>query len=71
MGTEDEREKRREENLKRGMGFYQEGKLGLARECFVKAVDVTPEMAFQLIKALRREGVQVESLFLSFSLYLS
>ncbi|GAA5849498.1 hypothetical protein JCM8547_000473 [Rhodosporidiobolus lusitaniae] len=58
MGTEDDRERRRNEALAKGRAFLAEGKASQARECFVKAVDVTPEMAFQLIKALRREGVQ-------------
>lgn len=34
-----------------------EGKDSLAREQFVKAVDVTPQMAYQLIKALRQDGI--------------
>lgn len=34
-----------------------EGKHAQAREYFVKAVDVTPQMAYQLIKALIAEGV--------------
>ncbi|BGO91324.1 hypothetical protein NBRC10512_007063 [Rhodotorula toruloides] len=58
MGTEDEREKRRSDALVKGNAFLAEGKAGQARECFVKAVDVTPAMAFQLIKALRAEGVE-------------
>ncbi|GAA5825534.1 hypothetical protein JCM11251_000275 [Rhodosporidiobolus azoricus] len=58
MGTEDERERRRSEALVKGRALMAEGKASQARECFVKAVDVTPAMAYQLIKALRREGVQ-------------
>ncbi|GAA5924300.1 hypothetical protein JCM1841_001355 [Sporobolomyces salmonicolor] len=58
MGTEDEREKRRSDALAKGNVFLAEGKTSQARECFVKAVDVTPAMAYQLIKALRREGIQ-------------
>ncbi|GAA5903716.1 hypothetical protein JCM8208_006557 [Rhodotorula glutinis] len=58
MGTEDAREAKRADALARGRAFLAEGKGGQARECFVKAVDVTPAMAFQLIKALRREKVQ-------------
>ncbi|BGP31765.1 hypothetical protein JCM10296v2_003539 [Rhodotorula toruloides] len=58
MGTEDEREKRRSDALAKGNAFLAEGKAGQARECFVKAVDVTPAMAYQLIKALRAEGVE-------------
>ncbi|GAA5870805.1 hypothetical protein JCM1840_006809 [Sporobolomyces johnsonii] len=58
MGTEDEREKRRSDALAKGNVFLAEGKTSQARECFVKAIDVTPAMAYQLIKALRREGIQ-------------
>ncbi|BGO99453.1 hypothetical protein NBRC10513v2_003550 [Rhodotorula toruloides] len=58
MGTEDEREKRRSDALAKGNAFLAEGKAGQARECFVKAVDVTPAMAYQLIKALPAEGVE-------------
>ncbi|GAA5848484.1 hypothetical protein JCM9279_006579 [Rhodotorula babjevae] len=58
MGTEDAREAKRSDALARGRAFLAEGKGAQARECFVKAVDVTPAMAFQLIKALRREKVQ-------------
>ncbi|GAA5830275.1 hypothetical protein JCM5353_005370 [Sporobolomyces roseus] len=58
MGTEGDREKRRNDALAKGNAFLAEGKATQARECFVKAVDVTPAMAYQLIKALRQEGVQ-------------
>ncbi|GAA5997792.1 uncharacterized protein JCM10292_006818 [Rhodotorula paludigena] len=58
MGTEDSREEKRQNARARGNAFLAEGKEGQARECFVKAVDVTPAMAYQLIKALRREGFQ-------------
>jgi exonuclease-1 len=50
MGTEGDREKRRNEALAKGNKYLIEGKQTLARESFVKAVDVTPEMAYQLIK---------------------
>ncbi|GJN89084.1 hypothetical protein Rhopal_002058-T1 [Rhodotorula paludigena] len=58
MGTEDSREEKRQNARAKGNAFLAEGKEGQARECFVKAVDVTPAMAYQLIKALRREGFQ-------------
>ncbi|KDE08346.1 hypothetical protein MVLG_01386 [Microbotryum lychnidis-dioicae p1A1 Lamole] len=58
MGTEEERENRRNEALAKANACLAEGKLTQAREAFVKAVDVTPAMAYQLIKALRREGVE-------------
>ncbi|KAH8987790.1 PIN domain-like protein [Lactarius akahatsu] len=56
-GTEEERRRRRTENLARANALAAEGKHTQAREYFSKCIDVTPEMAFQLIKALRAEGV--------------
>lgn len=44
------RSRRRTEALAKGNALKAEGKTSLAREAFLKAVDVTPEMAFQLIK---------------------
>jgi len=59
-GTEKERKQKREEYLAKGNAFMAQGKSSLARECFVKCVDVTPQMAFQFIKV----GL-VSSLFFS------
>ncbi|GLB42344.1 putative xeroderma pigmentosum G I-region [Lyophyllum shimeji] len=56
-GTEDDRKQRRDESLARGNALAAQGKHSQARECYVKCVDVTPQMAFQLIKALRAESV--------------
>ncbi|KUJ14628.1 uncharacterized protein LY89DRAFT_619648 [Mollisia scopiformis] len=56
--TEDERAKRREESKKAGMELLSAGKPSQAYLEFQKAVDVTPEMARQLIDELRRAGVQ-------------
>ena len=49
-GTESERKQKREENLARGKALVAQGKHSQARECFIKCVDVTPQMAFQFIK---------------------
>ncbi|KAJ3569188.1 hypothetical protein NP233_g5213 [Leucocoprinus birnbaumii] len=57
-GTESERKQKREENLSRGKAFAAQGKHSQARDCFIKCVDVTPQMAFQCIKALKAENVQ-------------
>jgi exonuclease-1 len=35
----------------KGMAFLRDGNRNMARECFKKAVDITPEMAYNLIKA--------------------
>ncbi|KAL8276082.1 hypothetical protein RQP46_011514 [Phenoliferia psychrophenolica] len=59
MSTEGDRGWKRTDALAKGAVFLAEGKKGLARDCFVKAADVTPEIAYQLIKALRRGGIQV------------
>lgn len=49
-GTEVERKHRRDENLTLGNALAAQGKHSQAREYYVKCVDVTPQMAFQLIK---------------------
>jgi len=49
-GTESERKKRRDENLALAKKLAAEGKHAQAREYYVKCVDVTTEMAYQLIK---------------------
>lgn len=55
--TEDERESRRRENLERAMMLSKQGRQGPAFEAFAKCLDITPEIAYQLIKALKAEGV--------------
>ncbi|KAG2069184.1 PIN domain-like protein [Suillus decipiens] len=57
MGTETERKQRREENLAKAKTLASQGRHKEAREYFVKCIDVTPQMAYQLIKALRAENV--------------
>jgi 5'-3' exonuclease len=57
-GTEDGREKRRAECLAKALQLNQQGNSAAAREQFVRCIDVTPAMAYQLIKALRAEGIQ-------------
>ncbi|KAG6861398.1 hypothetical protein C0995_000527 [Termitomyces sp. Mi166 len=56
-GTEVDRKKRRDEARARGDALAAAGKHGQAREFYLKSVDVSPEMAYQLIKALRAESV--------------
>ncbi|KAL2072180.1 hypothetical protein VTL71DRAFT_11523 [Oculimacula yallundae] len=56
--TEADREKRREQSRKAGMELLNAGKTSQAYLEFQKSVDVTPEMARQLIDELKRTGVQ-------------
>ncbi|KAJ7800391.1 exodeoxyribonuclease 1 [Mycena olivaceomarginata] len=56
-GTEVDRQARRAEHLALGNALAAQGKSSQAREHYVKSIDVTPQMAFQFIKALRAESV--------------
>ncbi|PWN50131.1 hypothetical protein IE53DRAFT_110312 [Violaceomyces palustris] len=56
-GTEVEREQRRNEALAKARALESEGRFAEARDAYTKCVDITPEMAYQLIKILKREGV--------------
>ncbi|TFY79919.1 hypothetical protein EWM64_g4093 [Hericium alpestre] len=56
-GTEKERQQRRADNLARGHALAAQGRHKEAREFYCKCVDVTPQMAYQLIKALKAAGV--------------
>jgi exonuclease-1 len=40
------------------MSYLREGNVELARECFQKAVDITPQMAHNLIKMLREHRIE-------------
>lgn len=50
-GTETDRKRKRDENLTEANRLAAQGKHSQAREYYVKCVDVTPEMAYQFIKA--------------------
>ncbi|KAJ7031997.1 hypothetical protein C8F04DRAFT_1108860 [Mycena alexandri] len=56
-GTEVDRQAKRAEHLALGNALAAQGKTSQAREHYVKCIDVTPQMAFQFIKALRAESV--------------
>ena len=56
--TEDLRAKRRAESKKLGLQLHELGKISQANLELQKAIDVTPEMARQLIEELRSIGVQ-------------
>ncbi len=50
LGTESERKKKREEYLDLAKQLTSRGQHSQARDYYVKCVDVTPQMAYQLIK---------------------
>ncbi|KAI9816490.1 MAG: Rad2 nuclease [Pycnora praestabilis] len=56
--TESDRAKRREESKRVGLELYRLGKTSQAHQELQKAVDVTPQMARQLIEELKRTGVR-------------
>ena len=56
--TEMQRSRKREDSRKLGLELHQMGKYSQAHIELLKAVDVTPEMARQLIDELRRHDVQ-------------
>ena len=56
--TEDERWKRRDESKKLGLRLFHAGKVSQAQSELQKAVDVTPEMAKQLINELKRHSIK-------------
>eukprot|EP00842_Homolaphlyctis_polyrhiza_P005030 jgi/Hompol1/5528/HPOL_004500-RA len=56
--TEEDRHKRRDEAKARGFEFLRNNQKAQATECFQTCVDVTPQMAYELIKALRRENIE-------------
>ncbi|PPQ81670.1 hypothetical protein CVT25_013348 [Psilocybe cyanescens] len=60
-GTESDRKSKRDENLARGNAFMAQGKMSQARECFIKCIDVSPEMAYQFIKARFFHALRAES----------
>ncbi|GFY76570.1 exonuclease 1 [Trichonephila inaurata madagascariensis] len=56
-GTEKKRRENREKTRQRGKELLCEGKIKEARECFQRCVDVTPEMAKEVIEACKRKHV--------------
>ena len=56
-GTEQERKKKREENLAKAEALAARGRHSQAREYYLKCVDVTPQMAYQFIKVRIRNDL--------------
>lgn len=55
QGTESGRKQKRGENLERANSLAAQGNHSLARDFYAKCVDVTPQMAYQLIKVMSAE----------------
>ncbi|XP_072503689.1 exonuclease 1 [Notamacropus eugenii] len=55
--VEKARRERRQTNLQKGKQLLREGKIAEARECFARSVNITHNMAHQVIKAARSQGV--------------
>ena len=49
--------RRRQEHRTRGLQYYREKRGSAARDAFVRSIDVTPSMAYELIKILRAQGI--------------
>ena len=56
LRTEDSRASKRAEYLSSGLRFHAQNNKAKANEQFQKCIDITPEMAYRFILALRREG---------------
>ncbi|KAK6902606.1 hypothetical protein I204_07454 [Kwoniella mangroviensis CBS 8886] len=56
-GTEVSRARSRAENLERARSMESQGRWREARDFYTRCLDITPEMAYQLIKALKAENV--------------
>ncbi|KAG0142845.1 hypothetical protein CROQUDRAFT_49688 [Cronartium quercuum f. sp. fusiforme G11] len=57
-GTEELREKRRQQHLSIAKNLLAKGKKEEAREEFVKAADITPQLAHDVILSLQKAGVK-------------
>ena len=57
LHTEDSRASRRAEHLSAGMRFHAQRENSKATEQFQKCIDITPEMAYRFILALRKENI--------------
>ncbi|XP_036613144.1 exonuclease 1 [Trichosurus vulpecula] len=55
--VEKTRRERRQSNLLKGKQLLREGKVAEARECFARSINITHNMAHQVIKAARSQGV--------------
>ncbi|CAD8179368.1 unnamed protein product [Paramecium octaurelia] len=56
--TEEEREKKRNDNLQKHLEFKQQGEKDKAYQKLVESIDVTPQMASKLLEALRIRNIE-------------
>ncbi|CAD8102762.1 unnamed protein product [Paramecium sonneborni] len=56
--TEEEREKKRNDNLQKHLEFKQQGEKEKAYQKLVESIDVTPQMASKLLEALRIRNIE-------------
>ncbi|TPX34845.1 hypothetical protein SmJEL517_g02617 [Synchytrium microbalum] len=57
-GTEEQRRKRRHETREKAIALLKAGKKSEAESCFQTCVDVTPRMAWEVIKELKKANVE-------------
>ncbi|XP_035671409.1 exonuclease 1-like [Branchiostoma floridae] len=57
QGVEDSRRERKQLYLQKGKQFLRDGNTAQARECFQKCINVTPQMAHEVMEACRALGV--------------
>ncbi|KAI8521474.1 Rad2 nuclease [Branchiostoma belcheri] len=57
QGVEDSRRERKQLYLQKGKQFLRDGNSAQARECFQKCINVTPQMAHEVMEACRAVGV--------------
>ena len=57
-GTEDERARQRAEYKKKAEEYARQGNSMMAFKMYSASVDITPEMAYQLVKAAKALGVE-------------
>eukprot|EP00058_Branchiostoma_floridae_P011003 XP_002596491.1 hypothetical protein BRAFLDRAFT_130306 [Branchiostoma floridae] len=57
QGVEDSRRERKQLYLQKGKQFLRDGNTAQARECFQKCINVTPQMAHEVMEACRTLGV--------------
>lgn len=56
-GTEAQRAARRREHRMRGLQLHTEKRSSAARDAFVRSIDITPVMAYELVKQLRAHAI--------------